>query len=180
MNNLRLAMHYSKNFVLVLKNDVKKIKKSLKSLLQIIVHFQTNPEMTKLLEAHLFSSDSVKKILESLYLKYKIDELTSNFINVIVKNNRLSILDLLPAHIELLILKSENVKKVKVEFANSLSALDKKQLESLVSDMFNSKTLLEYVKNDRLVSGIRIVNGDYLFDYSLLGQMRNIRKILDH
>lgn len=133
-------------------------------------HFLQNSVVKPLLKS---------KILEEMF-KDKLNRLTLDFLQLILKKSRLNnVAGIIMAYAQLYA-KLHNHKTITVYTAKELSEKQKKELAEIVSKQFPNYTIeLRCRLYSKMIGGISLRYDDYLYDNSILTQLRNLRKNFD-
>lgn len=134
-----------------------------------------NEEINKFLENRFIKIDEKKKILEDVLKEINI--YVKNFINIIIEDNKTGeILDILEGFIELYY-KEKNISKGKV-YGLSLEKEKLKILEKKLSEKLNKTILLDFVKDDSLIAGYKVIVDNKLYDNSYKKKLDNLKNSL--
>jgi F-type H+-transporting ATPase subunit delta len=96
------------------------------------------------------------------------------FLNLLIDNNRLSLLEAIFLDYQKIIANYKNNQEVVIETAFSISDKDKKDLEDILSKKFEKNISAVIRLNPDLIGGIKIILDDVVIDSSIKG---NINKM---
>ncbi len=126
----------------------------------------------------IFSVDNQKKAIMAICKKYKFTDLTSNFLNAIIENGRLSFL---PNFVEIFqreISSRKGEVKVGVKVANDLSAKQIKELEKSLSEAVGSKVIAEIEKDENIIGGMVVTVGSIMIDDSIRRKLDRLSRVM--
>tara|TARA_S200000501_G_C20840854_1_gene751527 strand:+ start:1796 stop:2329 length:534 start_codon:yes stop_codon:yes gene_type:complete len=135
------------------------------------------PEFKNLIRNPKFSKDKQEEILinvinDNLGLEKK------NFINLVVKNNRLSLVNEIKKQFQNLKNDFEGIFLAEIYSAFEMSEEDIKDFLTTVEKKFNRKLNFVFKVDKSLIGGVKIVIGDEVLDYSVSHRLRLMQKAL--
>lgn len=98
-----------------------------------------------------------------------------NFLNILLKNNDLSLVDKIINKVEKIHKEKKGIVKIKISSSKKLDNQQLKNLRSLIS----SKVEIKQNINPELIGGLKIQIGDLLIDGSIKGQLSLLKKKLN-
>lgn len=115
------------------------------------------------------------KIITDLAAKAKLQDITVNFLNVLIENRRLNILGAVikRVHEELAKMRGERVAKIKV--AQDLTAAQIKELEVSLAKASDSKVSLDIQVDPSLLGGMVITLDSRMIDDSVAGKLERLK-----
>lgn len=124
------------------------------------------------------NSDKVKllnKTLETISL----NKISSNFIKVLAKNNRMDYLSGIISALQGLIEKDNQEKKALVKYAREFSDSDQKKIKKFLEEKYSKKFILSFEKDEKLVAGVVISFDNIVVDASVRGILHDLTEQLD-
>ncbi|MEQ1774554.1 MAG: F0F1 ATP synthase subunit delta [Burkholderiales bacterium] len=112
--------------------------------------------------------------LEGLVLGVVGDKLTGdarNFVQVLVQNNRLDLMQLIRAHYEELKREKEGVLEAKIISALQMNGEQVKQLVAQLETKYKRKITAQVETDATLIGGVKIVIGDKVIDATVRGKL---------
>jgi len=127
------------------------------------------------LENRFIKGEEKKNLLKDT-LK-EINKYIINFINIVIDDNKIDeIKDILENFIEFYY-KEKNISKG-VVYGISLDSYRLKELEDKLSKKLNKTILLEFIKDDSLIGGYKVVVDNILYDNSYKRKLDNLKENL--
>ncbi len=134
-----------------------------------------NPDLKKyLLDSHV-SLDLKKKALGLVFQDF-VSARTINFILLLVKEKKLEYLTQIITLAQKNYLHQEDIKEIFVETVIPLSAEQEKKLIDLMTAKLEVKILMKNLINKDIIGGMVVTVGDQVFDGSIRGKIRNLKK----
>ena len=96
------------------------------------------------------------------------------FLNLLIYNNRLSLLEAIFLDYQKIIANYQNNQEVVIETAFSISDKDKKDLEDILSKKFEKNISAVIRLNPDLIGGIKIILDDVVIDSSIKGSINKM------
>lgn len=118
--------------------------------------------------------DLVKGLLKGV----KLDTHLSNFVEVLVTNDRLLLMPEIAEKFQALKDKSEGVAQADIVSAFPMSDEQVRELVQLLEPKFNLKLKPHVTVDHTLIGGVRVVVGDYVLDTSVQAQLNRMRDAL--
>lgn len=147
--------------------DLKKIKELINKSKEL-ESFLSNPTITT----------AQRKNICSKIFKSKIDQLTFKFINFLEHKNRLDYLKNICNAFEATYLDAKNVLKVQIISSVALSKPQVREIQKLFGARLNKDIETEVDVDPTLLGGIKIQDGDTVYDYSIATQLEKFRRKL--
>ena len=134
----------------------------------------SDKSLIKFVKSPLSNKESLITFASVLSEKCSLDDLTSNFIKVLIENKRLG--SILEINQELVSLKRIKDDIVKVE-VTSIAKLSNKNVESLkgsLESVLESKLIIKNVIDKSIIGGLIIKIGSKMIDASLYGRINRL------
>ena len=132
-------------------------------------------QLQALLNNPVFKATQKSQAINAVF-KNKIDEITSNVIQLLLKNKRLSLLPFVAKQYQNLYKKTQNVASAIVTTAVPLTdSLKEKVLNKIKKETGKEVSLQNKVDNS-VIGGFILQIGDKQIDASILGKLNNISK----
>ena len=122
-----------------------------------------NPELTAEQTIELF------QLVHAGFSDLELDKITdqhTNFLRLIVSNNRLFALPDIYQQYKKLVAKSAHIVNVRVDSALELSAAEKERLEHSLEEKFKSKVKTHYMLKPELIAGVSVDTTRWVLDGS--------------
>lgn len=155
------------------RNILKTVNMELES---VVMRLQEEPEMKKLLESPRLISTIKKDILRSLFPA--LDEVTINFLSLLVDKRRSRILDHVVKEYRNLLQEFYNVMTVEVKTAVPLSPALEKELQERLSQVTRKKIELSAHQDPEMIGGMIVKVGDTVIDGSVRTRLEILREKL--
>jgi F-type H+-transporting ATPase subunit delta len=130
-----------------------------------------------LLSPIIHKSDKVQ-IINSLIKILEINQVVQNFLLLLVKNSRMSILPAIIKAYNELLYESQNRKIVQVISAKTLEEKEQEWVKHRVETELKQKAEIAYKVDKAIIGGIIIKYDSMLQDYSIKGAITKISRIL--
>lgn len=118
--------------------------------------------------------DLVKGLLKGVTLDVHL----SNFIEVLVSNDRLLLMPEIAEQFQVLKDKAEGIAQAEIVSAFPMSDDQVSELLKLLEPKFNLKLKPHVTVDETLIGGVRVVVGDYVLDTSVQAQLNRMRDAL--
>jgi len=175
MNNPRLATRYAKSLVDLAteQNQLGAVYTDMKLLRGI---FKSNPDLVAVLVSPVIKADKKEKIIAAV-LDGKISNISSLFINLLIRKSREENLPEIANAIITQYNTINNIHKVKITTAVPMSDELRSSIEAKVRSSANLENIeMEAVVNEDLVGGFVLEVGGNLVDASILRDLKDVKK----
>lgn len=126
-----------------------------------------------------FSSEKEEKKVNLLEKALKnLSPLTKNFMLALLRKNRIKLFFEIEEMYEKLFQKKKGIFTGVVSSARDLKDSEKKSIAKKVEELFAKKVLLEFQKDERLISGERVCVENYLVDNTVQGHLNKLEETL--
>ena len=124
------------------------------------------------------SQDQKRNVLEELIARTKVDQITANFLRLLVKNQRLEALkEINKRFSEVLDLRS-GVVAAHVTTARPVSDITKETLKEKLARFTNKQVRLNFTVDESLIGGIVTRIGSTVYDGSIKTQLERMEHLL--
>jgi len=136
-----------------------------------------NPVFRQLLDNPVVKPPQKRKVMAQL-LEKRVHPLTLNFINLIIRNRRETMLSDVARDFIDLYEKSKGIKRANVVSAVGMDETTKKQLQQQLNALFKANVQMTTQTNPDLIGGFVLRAGDQQYDASLSAALERMRKTL--
>jgi F-type H+-transporting ATPase subunit delta len=136
-----------------------------------------NPEMAKAVNDPKIGKDKLSGLLSGI-CEVHIDQEGTNFVNLLLQNNRMSLLSVIAKIYEGLRAEDEGFIEVEVLTAFPFTAESQRDFSEKLEKNLNKKIHMNVTVDETLIGGVLVRAGDRVIDVSILGQLQNLRKAL--
>ncbi len=174
MAELKVSIRYANSLLDLIseKNNLEQVAKDMELVQSAIT---SSSQLKNLLESPVIKLEMKKNILGEIF-GGKITEESMNFIKFVVEKNREN---LLPGIItKFLEFKDEKLGQINVDVKTSFDFTDeqKEKLKSVLENILNKKTNLNFKVDKTIVGGFVATVGDTVYDASVKHQLELLRK----
>lgn len=175
MREIIIARRYAQSFFITsLKN--KTSEKNIQEIKNILDFFTANKNLFKILD-HPFARLELKEaILNQAIVKFPQE--IKNFTHLLLQKNRIQLLPEIYA--QLIFFQDQYLEQEKGKVVSSvdLSEDEKKLLENKLQNILHKKLILIYEVSPKILGGIFIQIGNRVFDGTVRGALKKLRKKL--
>jgi len=151
----------------VVYRDLKKVKELIGNS-NDLEGFLSNPTVT---------TQQRKNILIQVF-KNKVDPLTFKFINFLEHKNRLNFLKDICSAFETTYLESKNILKIQITSSIKLKSIQVKEIQKQLGTRLKKDIEPQVDIDPTILGGIKIQDGDTVYDYSIHTQLQEFRRNL--
>lgn len=119
----------------------------------------------------------VRQVIETGF-KPTVSALTWKFLTLLVAKKRFCILEWVPRIYQKLFNDHFEIIEVELEGSYAMGKKERKALIAKLQKMTNKKVFIDFTLNSQLLGGFRLTIGETLFDCSIAGKLRKLRKDL--
>jgi F-type H+-transporting ATPase subunit delta len=176
MDLSKISVRYAKALYLIgkekdlldqMKNDIVLISGNMSSV----------PDFKSVIESPVIKpSQKIKAV--NLIFKGQIQELTLNFLNILIKNKREDSLAGICRRFLDIYSKEKGIKTALITTAIDIDQNISKVLSEILAKEFNAKIEIEYKQNPDILGGYILKVGDQQFDASVANSLRKIKQAL--
>jgi F-type H+-transporting ATPase subunit delta len=175
MIDTRLVRNYSLALFENIDNDLlaDKILKQVKIIDELI---QRNQEIKNILYSPIVEHNDKLQVIESITKNLNIESIVKQFLILLVKNSRISVLSSVIVYYQELLNKSRNIKTVRITSSKNLQDEEQKWLQRYLEDSLKQKVLINFNCDKSLIGGVIIEYDSILLDYSITGFLKKLQK----
>lgn len=105
-----------------------------------------------------------------------LEKILQNFLSILIKNSRLSLLkEITKCYLDL-INKDMDIKEVKVISSKKILVQEQTKIKKFLEDKLKTKIKMEYAIDDSLIGGIIFQYDSKILDFSIAGALKRIEK----
>ena len=119
---------------------------------------------------------SKEKVLNELIKKAKPNKTTANFLQILLKNNRLSELGAINERFEKALDERNGIVTAEVTSARPLGEAEKAELQASLAKMTGKQVRLNYNTDENLIGGVVTRIGSTVYDGSVKTQLENLKQ----
>jgi F-type H+-transporting ATPase subunit delta len=175
MQNTKLSNRYSKALLeLALEQSaLENVNADMKSIVSV---YEANRDLQLLLKSPIVKEDKKMAILNEIFKSF--NKLSTNFINLIVKNRREASLYNIAKEFNALFAEYKNIQQIVITSAITLDDNLRKRIVELTSNTTKSEVELIEKTNPNLLGGFVLRIGDNQFDTSIATKIRKVKRDL--
>jgi F-type H+-transporting ATPase subunit delta len=127
---------------------------------------------------YLLSPVISREVKEDILKKILKDGKASAFIKILVSAKRFDLAGEVLKQLHALLDKRDGITRIKIRSFKPLSSVEEAAVQKALSSYFNAKAVLDIEKDDTLLAGMVIKQGDVLIDSSAKGRIKQLAKNL--
>ncbi len=176
MNESKISVRYAKAFFAsaVERKLLDSIKKDVDLLIQLL---RTQPRLKELLTSPVVKTKEKGIILDKIF-KDIVNELTIDFLHLLLKNNREVYLLEMCLNFQILYSKLTGIKSAQLISAVELDVEQLQQFNELIMERFGSKANVVTTVDENLLGGFILKVEDHQLDASVSTQLKRMRREL--
>ncbi|UDG80507.1 ATP synthase F1 subunit delta [Candidatus Annandia pinicola] len=120
----------------------------------------------------------IYKIIEKTFIKNKLNFFYINFIKILIKNERLTLIPKIFKEFKKLRYKYYKINKIKLITINKDYKNKIKLIKNKIKIKYYNKVIFKYNLKNNMIAGIIIVINNKILDYSILNKINCIEKCL--
>jgi F-type H+-transporting ATPase subunit delta len=151
-------------------NEVTKDFNSLRSLLS------SSPDLVDKIACPIFNVPTKTKAVEVIAKHLKLSDLMKNFILLLMKYNRLSILDVIVDDFFVKQNQANGISNISVILAAEVDEKTKKNIQKKLTSIIDGELQIDYQFDPSIKGGAIIKCGSLLFDASIEGKLGRLKK----
>ncbi len=174
MNYSKVAVRYAKSLFLL--SQEKNLQEIIKSDIDLIENiFKTVPEFKAILSNPIAKTSVKKTIIKNIFDK-KVNQITFNFLNLIIDNKREEHLESIVRDYLDIYRKSKGIKKSVITSAKQLDKKTHEHIIAFIKSHFKTEVEIEEITDSNLIGGIILKVGDQQYDMSIAGKLQKIER----
>ncbi len=154
---------------------VEKIRKDMSDVRAMV---EASDDLSSLIYSPLISQEKQGGVVADVASKAKLQKLTKNFLNVLVKNRRLNALPGIINEFDHEIARRSGQIGVSVTTAHKMSAAQRKSVEKKVSEALSADVKMEEVVDPEILGGMVVTVGSYMIDDSVRRKLERLSSAL--
>jgi len=176
MNYSKISIRYSKALFLLSKE--KSLLDEINNDMILIQEVnKSSEEFRRLLESPTIQTSDKQKVLISIFQK-KVDGLTMNILNLVVKNKRENFISDIARNFIDLFRKEKNIKAATLTTAIEVNNKVKDEVITLVKKIYNANVELTTVVDEEIIGGYVLRIDDKQLDTSISNKLKEINRDL--
>lgn len=170
-----------KNYVVALFNNAKErdiadvVFEQIKIINTII---EDNVDIKRSLLSPIISKKYKMQLVSTLSTTLKVDRIVYNFLSLLVKNSRTSILSLVIGVYHELWCKEKGVQIIYITSAKILEKQEQDWIRNFIQEKLRKEFQMMYSVDPAIIGGITIKYESILIDYSIKGSLARISKAM--
>jgi F-type H+-transporting ATPase subunit delta len=136
----------------------------------------TNEDILKYLTAPVFSMTEKQKMIQETFGSILKSEKIKDFLKLLIEKDRISLIKEIIYSFELADDKRNMMTRGTVTTGAELTAAEKGEIEKSVGEKLSLKVVLDFEVDPKLIGGVRVVVGSYLFDGSIKTNLRMLNE----
>ena len=140
--------------------------------------FRVVPDLLKAFYAPAVPRETKDKLLTELMVLHPVHPVTSNFLRILLQNNRIRYFQQISDAYEKAINERKGIVSARVTAANPLSPKELKILEARLAEITGKRVNVELHLDAALLGGIVVQVGSTIFDGSIRTQLSEMRRRL--
>lgn len=176
MNLSKISVRYAKALFLLGKEKglLDRIKADITIISGIL---KSNDDFKSVIESPVIKPSQKTKAVMAIF-KGKIQDLTLNFLEILIKNKRESSLDGICRRFSDIYAKEKGIKTALITTAIPLDVQVNKMLSEILAKEFKSQIEIEHKQNPDILGGYILKVGDQQYDASVANNLRKIKQVL--
>jgi F-type H+-transporting ATPase subunit delta len=136
---------------------------------------QGNPDLLEVFRNPTIPYEQKRRVLDTLVERTRVRQTTANFLQVLLRNHRLSELREINLRFAQELDDRRGVVVAKVTTARNVSEADRVRLADKLSDMTGRRVRLQFDVDDELIGGVVTRIGSTVYDGSVRTQLERIK-----
>ncbi len=161
--------------VAIARNEAQEIKEELAGWEQMMTG---SPELLEVFCNPTVPYDQKRKVVVTLIARTKVRPTTSNFLNVLLQNNRLADLPLVNESFARELDNRAGIVSAHVTTARPVPDEAQQALQNRLAEMTGKRVRLDFATDEDLIGGVVTRIGSTIFDGSVRGQLHQIKEQL--
>lgn len=176
MDLSKISVRYAKALYLLSKEKMllEKIKDDITLISSIM---KSNPDFKSVIESPVIKPTQKLKAVNGI-LKDKVQEITLNFLNILIQNKRENSLDGICRRFLDIYSSDKGIKTALITTAVPLDAKINKTLSEILAKEFNAQIEIEHKHDPEILGGYILKVGDQQYDASVSNSLRKIKQTL--
>ena len=172
-----VAQRYA-HALIELAEGAKKLDKVEKDLKDLGLMIQNSLDLENTLQSPLISQDDLMRAMNALADKAKFQDVTKNFLSVLVENGRMGAVGRIIEAFNKTLADKRGETSVDVTVAQDLSAKQKKDLESSLSKALGKDVAVQMKVEPGILGGMIVTVGSQMIDASVARKLERLKGAL--
>lgn len=172
-----VSLRYAKALI-ELGIDAKKIEKIEDDLKSILAMIAVSDDLKNLIRSPSINPANQMKGIMALAEKAKFDNLTSNFLGVLVNNRRLYAIESMIETIQKEMARRRGEINVKVQTAQDLSEAQRQALQAAISKSVGKDITLQATVEPGILGGMIVTVGSHMIDDSVARKLERLQSAM--
>ncbi len=165
--------------LLDMAEDGKAVEAVEKDIISLQGMIAESEDFQKMMQNPLITREQQSKAVLAIADKAGFQELTKNFLGVVVANNRLDILSVIAQAFQRELTKYRGDVEAKVQTAFALSPKQTKDLQKKLSEALGSNVTLDVEVDNDLLGGMVVTVGSRMIDNSVKRKLEMLRRAMN-
>ncbi len=174
MKQYKASLRYSRALFEIAR-DNETLEQTAKDLDLIEAVFSEAPEILPFIGSLVAKEKERQQLMEKAFKPFILEQ-TWRFLKLLLKKNRLGVLEWVPEMFQRHYNEHFGIVETKIEGVYQLSEDEINKIKGRLEEKTSKKILLDFTLNPRLVAGFRLFLGDKLIDCSVANKLKRIRK----
>jgi len=170
----KVAYRYAKSLLEVAK-DQKNLDKVYQDMNMVVDTFKKNSELAEYLSSPVVKAKDKVEVTTKIFNK-KIEDLTLNFLHLIINNGREEVFVQTVKRFVHLYDETRGIEVAKVTTATSLTKEMRTKLMAYVTNLVGKKIELEEEIDESIIGGYILKYGDYQYDASIKNNVHRLHR----
>jgi len=165
MKNISVAQRYALAMMTCAQSE-KAVDPIHNAFSDFVTLLQDSQDLRNVLQIPTFSSKDRDKVLSLIFAKTMYPASFKEFLKIVSNKNRFDYIELIFSEFLKLVYEQQNISQAQVESAVELNSTQKKAVVSWLDGKFKAKFQVSYQLNKKLLGGLRISVGSFVYDNS--------------
>lgn len=139
---------------------------------------QDNSELKDAMCSPVLTHEVKFRVILLLEKAVSIEAIVKQFLLILVKHSRVSILSKVLLVYNQLLNKKKNIKMVKIISSRVLHSQEKEWIKNYLENDLEKKVIIEYSDDQSIIGGLIIQYDSIIRDYSILGALKKVRRTM--
>jgi len=149
----------------------------LKQMIAVNEVVESDVVIKNAIQSPIIKNTDKVKIIQSIMQKFNINNILAEFLLLLVKNSRISLLSKIISFYHLMLDESKDIKLVQVVSFKILELEEKEWIKNHLENLLKQKVETEFSENQSILGGMVIEYDSIRMDYSIAGALGKIKKL---
>ncbi len=169
-----VVQRYAKALI-ELADESKKLDKVEKDLQSLSAIIQGSEDLSATIRSPLYADEALFNVMMEVAKKAKFQDITANFLGVLVQNRRLGALPKIIEAFNGALAKRRGAITVDVQVAQDLTAKQKKELQGALSKAIGKDVAINAKVEPGILGGMVVTVGSYMIDDSVRRKLERLK-----